>query len=766
MVPDSTAVRVVALEAGAPAAAAVELDARNRSTEAGVHSEPFAVEPMTAYEIRAMVQRLAGDKRFKVAVQWQDAEHRHLGYENSWTGQLAGVDWEPHVAPVVSPPSARFARLLPGIEADTACRMTCVKLHRRPRVGPKLAVDLIAEALTGTPEHAPRLTIRLENRGDVLLTTLTCTVQLPDGLRAIEPTEWTVESLAYAESISYSLALAGRPERNDAPIRCRVTGLGDGQTVAFAGETLPFVSATLRREADGTDLPPPVAVASRVQLGCYYFPVMLDWDRRGWGVKRVDAFEPLLGYYDEALPEVADWHIRWAVEHGISVFVFDWYWNQGMDYLNDALDKGFLGSRYANRMQFCLDWCNEGHCTQFKPLDFSKETLADFIRVLCERYFRHENYLRVDGRPVVVIHQAARLANAHGGWAGCREALEGMRAIARTYGHPGVYFVALHNHAILPRYGLGGFDAVTAYAYGFCDVAWGGPDRSLPFDALIPRHDEAYAAARSQAHQQGMDYIPSGWIGWDDAPRSRERAVRSTGNTPAAFRRMLESLPRFVDERPGLALFEAWNEWGEGGAAEPGIQYGFGYLDAIRDVLTDTRGPREGFVPTPAERERLAAKFTFEQINDEYYRRHARQLGLERGLDMTFDSPRGLWLRPWSQVNDLRIADGALRGRSTGGNPQLVGPPIMDLPADRVRTVIVDLAVTAGREGRLFWTTESDPHFSADRSIPLTLTADEQAREHRLEVGSHPEWRGIIRQFRLDPTDAPAEFAIERFRTE
>ena len=35
-----------------------------------------------------------------------------------------------------------------------------------------------------------------------------------------------------------------------------------------------------------------------------------------------------------------------------------------------------------------------------------------------------------------------------------------------------------------------------------------------------------------------------------------------------------------------------------------------------------------------------------------------------------------------------------------------------------------------------------------------------------VEMLDHPEWRGTIRQFRFSPTDAPARFAIARFRTD
>jgi hypothetical protein len=219
---------------------------------------------------------------------------------------------------------------------------------------------------------------------------------------------------------------------------------------------------------------------------------------------------------------------------------------QGYCYLNDALEKGFLQNRFADKMEFFIDWCNEGHCTEFKILDFSFPSLEGFIRTLCERYFITKNYLRVEGKPVVIIHVPSKIANAHGGWEGCKKALDRMREIAREYGHPGVYFVALQNNKpFLPDYAKGGFDCVTAYAYDMRDVPWDPQTRSMPFEPLFPRHKECFAIARKEAHNQGLDYIPSSWVGWDDNARSKENAVRTTGNAPSAFRRMIEMLPEY-----------------------------------------------------------------------------------------------------------------------------------------------------------------------------------------------------------------------------
>ena len=33
----------------------------------------------------------------------------------------------------------------------------------------------------------------------------------------------------------------------------------------------------------------------------------------------------MLGWYNEGTPEVADWHIKYMLEHGISGVVYCWY---------------------------------------------------------------------------------------------------------------------------------------------------------------------------------------------------------------------------------------------------------------------------------------------------------------------------------------------------------------------------------------------------------------------------------------------------------
>ena len=72
---------------------------------------------------------------------------------------------------------------------------------------------------------------------------------------------------------------------------------------------------------------------------------------------------PLMGYYDEENPEVCDWEIKWALEHGINCFIYCWYRkleNQGKRVSVDdlrcghGLHEALFNAKYGNMMKFAI----------------------------------------------------------------------------------------------------------------------------------------------------------------------------------------------------------------------------------------------------------------------------------------------------------------------------------------------------------------------------------------------------------------------------
>jgi len=87
-------------------------------------------------------------------------------------------------------------------------------------------------------------------------------------------------------------------------------------------------------------------------------------------------------------------------------------------------------------------------------------------------------------------------------------------------------------------------------------------------------------------------------IGWDDTPRFPAEGIKDVvhyHNTPQSFATLLAKAKKYADshpEQPKLITINAWNEWVEGSYLLPDMLNGFGYLEAVKDVIVDGKYER------------------------------------------------------------------------------------------------------------------------------------------------------------------------------
>ena len=67
---------------------------------------------------------------------------------------------------------------------------------------------------------------------------------------------------------------------------------------------------------------------------------------------------PLLGYQDEADPAVMREHVALAREHGINVFIMDWYWYENAPCFERQLNEGLIPALEGTDSKFYLMWAN------------------------------------------------------------------------------------------------------------------------------------------------------------------------------------------------------------------------------------------------------------------------------------------------------------------------------------------------------------------------------------------------------------------------
>jgi hypothetical protein len=313
-------------------------------------------------------------------------------------------------------------------------------------------------------------------------------------------------------------------------------------------------------------------------VGSYYFPGYFSpfrWQR----FKQCGYPMPVLGYYRDGEPEVSDWHIKWAVEHGISFFAFDYYhhWRNGPSVaLNTSLDKGFLRARYRNMMKFTLMWCNEEN----EAFKYTDEDMLRLVTYMTEHYFKQPNFLRIGGDNVLIFSRPERMLESFG-VEGTAKILAKMGEVSRKAGCGGLYPIALRD-VEQEKYKAAGFRACVIYNYA--DAGMSAEQlkaQRAPYETMSRGYEELW----QRAYKGPLPYIVPVSPGWDSRPWYGEATLVRTNPRPGLFYDMCVRARKYVNPDLKMIIAECWNELGEGSYIEPTLQYGFGYLDAMRDAF-------------------------------------------------------------------------------------------------------------------------------------------------------------------------------------
>jgi hypothetical protein len=329
---------------------------------------------------------------------------------------------------------------------------------------------------------------------------------------------------------------------------------------------------------------------------------------------------PAWGYEDESDPAVMARKIETAADHGIDVWLFDWYGYDDGPFLERGLERGFLRAPNNGRLKFALMWANHDwidihpatlggvgeRARLLYPGAVRRETFEGICDRVIERYFIHPCYWRIDGCPYFSVYELGKLMEGLGGVAATREALATFRNKVRAAG-----FVDLHLNAVvwsvqvLPGersvqdadelLRVLGFDSLTSYVWVHHGVLDAFPETE--YDEARDRYLAYWTRAEAEF---SLPYHPNVTVGWDPSPRTVQSEVYLNAgypftptlrnNTPERFRAALAAVKRRLDERSGgpkIVTLNAWNEWTEGSYLEPDTVYGMGYLEAVRAVFGD-----------------------------------------------------------------------------------------------------------------------------------------------------------------------------------
>ena len=97
-------------------------------------SDILSVQPNQVYLLSARVKQLAGEGGYKVTIDWVDAAHKHLRYDNDWRGNDHPKSYGNHGGVFVSPEKAAYAVVILGVSKGAAGLFDEIRLSpgRRP----------------------------------------------------------------------------------------------------------------------------------------------------------------------------------------------------------------------------------------------------------------------------------------------------------------------------------------------------------------------------------------------------------------------------------------------------------------------------------------------------------------------------------------------------------------------------------------------------------------------------------------------------------
>jgi hypothetical protein len=315
---------------------------------------------------------------------------------------------------------------------------------------------------------------------------------------------------------------------------------------------------------------------------------------KGHGQPRVPAD---LGFYDLRLAETRLAQAEMATRFGVEGFCYWHYWFGGRRMLerpfNEVLHSG------QPDFPFCLGWANHSWNGIWKDephrmlIDQTypgeDDDRAHFNYLL--KAFEDKRYIRVDGKPMLVIFKPTDVPQA-------KRRFDFWRELALKAGLPGLYIVGIHMLDFDSAAELG-LDAVAMSTLAVTNtsnavinevsrIVWGFRRKLSLGGPRVVEYREAIKHLVPALNQLDREAYPCVFPNWDNTPRKGRKGLVLSNSTPQLFEQHLRDAVKAVAGREAehrIVFLKSWNEWAEGNYLEPDTKWGLQYLEALKRVI-------------------------------------------------------------------------------------------------------------------------------------------------------------------------------------
>ena len=250
-----------------------------------------------------------------------------------------------------------------------------------------------------------------------------------------------------------------------------------------------------------------------------------------------------LGRYDLSDPDVMRSQAALAAEHGVDGFVMHHYWFDGRKLLETPL-RNLLDDPSID-FPFALCWANENWTRRWDGLDSDVLIAQSYSEGWADRFYddilpalNDPRYVRVDGRPLLVLYRVGHIKNPSA-------AIERWKSRARDDGLGGLHVLAVNHSRHFEGLPRGVEDAIDGLVHfpplagiELQSVKNLAPAMSSTHSGDVYSYDAAVnGAGLATTGPHGLRVHPGVMPGWDNTPRRRDASYVFHGANPLSFRR-------------------------------------------------------------------------------------------------------------------------------------------------------------------------------------------------------------------------------------
>jgi hypothetical protein len=305
--------------------------------------------------------------------------------------------------------------------------------------------------------------------------------------------------------------------------------------------------------------------------------------------------DPLLGRYDTISDIVLMKHVDWATGHGVNVFLLD---SQNHWWPSIMVKVFTICRALLSTGQVKVAWLmgpSVRHFTYGKQggdipewaIDLSlprnNETFIWFVQMLM-KFAENENYLRIDGKPVLYIWDEGAFFNQAGTYRAVKAMLgDKVYIIADWFPRIPTMPSDEYFQFVLKKYRGDGLRIIDAF------TGWIGLHPvGLNTEEYVNKYEFYYAKQLDAWYRftkdWGKDFIVTVAPGFDNSYSWGGPQVPLPRGADL-FKKRLEIALRHLDPRLPVLKIDTWNDWGEWSYFEPTVKEGFAYLEALKSLL-------------------------------------------------------------------------------------------------------------------------------------------------------------------------------------